>query len=183
MLATDVPGRAQRRPATIEELSRLDCAELVALLGGVFERSPWVAERVHRHGPWSSVDELHRAMVAVVSAAPRAEQLALLRAHPELAGREARESTLTEASTGEQARAGLNALSPAEMRRITTLNTAYRARHGIPFIACVGHYTKAEIFVELERRLANAPEAEIAEALLQVGAIALLRLRAMFSAG
>jgi 2-oxo-4-hydroxy-4-carboxy-5-ureidoimidazoline decarboxylase len=173
----------QRCPATIEELPRLDRERFVTLLGGVFEHSPWVAERAYRHGPYGSVDDLHRVMVAVVGAASRAEQLALLRAHPELAGREAREGTLTEASTGEQARAGLSALSPAESRRIATLNTAYRARHGIPFIACVGHYTKAEIFAELERRLANAPEAEIAEALLQVGAIARLRLDAVFSPG
>lgn len=174
---------APRSPVTIEALSLLDRDEFVALLGGVFEHSRWVAERAHQHGPYASVDELHRAMVAVVGAATRAEQLALLRAHPELGGRGAREGTLTEASTGEQAGAGLNALSPDEMRRIATLNAAYRARHGIPFIVCVGHCTKAEIFVELERRLANAPEVEIAEALLQVGAIARLRLGAMFSPG
>lgn len=167
----------------LAELAGLDREAFVARLGGVFEHSPWVAERAHAQGPFASVDALHRAMVAVVGAASRAEQLALLRAHPELAGREAREGTLTAASTGEQGRAGLNALAADEFQRIAELNRRYRARHGFPFIACVGHYTKAGIFFELERRLGTDTEREIDEALAQVAAIARLRLAALFAQG
>ena len=174
---------ATRPPTSIAALSRLDRDVFAAVLGGVFEHSPWVAERAYARAPFADLDALHRAMVDAVDAASAAEKLALLRAHPDLAGREAQAGTLTESSTGEQARAGLNALSAAEMRRITSLNQAYRARHDIPFIACVGHYTKAGLFFEFERRVANATEAEIAEALVQVAAIARLRLAAMFPQG
>ena len=172
---------AAGKPITLAELARLDRDEFVCLLGDIFEHSPWVAERAYARRPFGTIDELHRAMAAAVQNASVAERVALLRAHPDLAGREARDGTLTDASTGEQARAGLNALSAAEMRRITELNQAYRERHGIPFIACVGHYTKAGIFFEFERRLGNDPEAEIREALVQVYAIARLRLAAMFA--
>ena len=174
---------ATRPPVSIAALSQFDLDEFVAVLGGIFEHSPWVAERAFARAPFADVDALHGAMVAVVNAASSAEKLALLRAHPDLAGREAQAGTLTESSTGEQARAGLNALSAAEMRRITALNQAYRAQHGIPVIACVGHYTKAGIFFEFERRVGNATEAEIPEALAQVCAIARLRLNAMFPHG
>jgi 2-oxo-4-hydroxy-4-carboxy-5-ureidoimidazoline decarboxylase len=168
------------KPASFAALQALDRDGFVAALGDVFEHSPWIAERAWDSAPFASIDSLHRAMVAVVERASPAEQLALLRAHPDLAGREARAGTLTDASTGEQARAGLNALSPAEMRRITALNEAFRARHGIPFIACVGHYTKAGIFFEFERRLHGKPEAAVDDALVQVAAITRLRLDAMF---
>lgn len=171
------------KPASLAALRALDRAAFIAALGDVFEHSPWVAERAWEHAPFANVDALHRAMVAAVDNASSDERLALLRAHPDLAGREARAGTLTDASTGEQARAGLNALSAAEMGRIAALNEAYRERHGIPFIVCVGHYTKAGIFFEFERRLNSAPETALAEALLQVGAITRLRLDTMFPEG
>ena len=174
---------ANRKPTSIAELARLDREDFVALLGGIFEHSPWVAESAYSRGPFATVDELHRAMVAALGEGTPAERIALLRAHPDLAGREARDGTLTEASTGEQARAGLNALSAAEMQQITMLNRSYRERHGVPFIACVGHYTKAGIFFEFARRVGNDPAREIDEALVQVGAIARLRLAALFPQG
>jgi 2-oxo-4-hydroxy-4-carboxy-5-ureidoimidazoline decarboxylase len=173
-------GATAGKPASIAALRDLNRDAFVAMLGHVFEHSPWVAQRAFDRAPFASVDELHRAMVAIVNESTPDEQIALLRAHPDLAGREAHEGTLTEASTGEQARAGLNALTPAEMSRISALNKAYRAQHGIPFIICVGHYTKAGIFFEFERRVGNATVAEIGAALVQVGAITRLRLRAMF---
>src|SRR5688500_685146 len=97
-------------------------AAFAAKLGDVFERSPWVAERARERGPFASVEDLHRALMAVVRAASPAEQLALVRAHPELAGAEAKAGTMTAHSTGEQGRLGLTALSAGEFARIGEIN-------------------------------------------------------------
>jgi 2-oxo-4-hydroxy-4-carboxy-5-ureidoimidazoline decarboxylase len=161
---------------SIDQLNVLPPAQFVALLGGVFEHSAWVAERVWARGPFAGVDTLHTAMVQVMQTATVAEQLALLRAHPELAGREAQQGELTAASKQEQSRAGLNALTPHEMARIVLLNSTYQGRHGFPFVVCVSHHTKDTIFKEFERRADNATHAETQEALAQVAHIARLRL-------
>lgn len=161
---------------SIDQLNLLPQAQFIDLLGGVFEHSAWVAERVWVQRPFVDIQALHTAMVQVVHTATAAEQLALLRAHPELAGREAQLGELTAASTLEQSRAGLNALSPEEMARIVLLNSTYRGRHGFPFIVCVGQHTKDSIFKEFERRADNATPDETQEALAQVAHIARLRL-------
>ena len=164
---------------TISELNRLSPAEFVSNFGNVFERSPWVAQRVERERPLAGVDALHAKMVQVVESAPREEQLALLRAHPELAGREAQTGDMTASSVAEQASAGLNALTRAELDRMAQLNAAYRARFGFPFIIAVRNYSKEQIFAEMERRSANDPDAELRAALRQVYAITRMRLDAM----
>lgn len=110
------------------------------------------------------------------------ERLRLLRAHPELAGREAQGGSMTEHSGAEQISAGLDRLSSAELRQMTALNAVYRARHGFPFIVCVRHYTKAGILAELARRTARPTDAEIEEALAQIAVIAGLRLGRSFAA-
>ena len=156
--------------------------EFVAALGGVFEHSPWIAERAFARRPYADTAALHGAMVDVVRAAAREEQLGLLRAHPELAGREAQAGTLTGDSTAEQRSAGLNALSREEMERIGRMNRAYRERFGFPFVIAVRRHTKDEIFAEFERRLGNDPETERLECLEQVYAIARLRLDALTAA-
>ncbi|MDO9403390.1 MAG: 2-oxo-4-hydroxy-4-carboxy-5-ureidoimidazoline decarboxylase [Polaromonas sp.] len=161
-------------------LNGLPADAFTALLADVFEHSPWVAERSAAARPFSSVDQLHRAMCAVVQAASDAEQLQLLRAHPELAGKQALDGELTEASALEQSGAGLTRLAPADMVRISALNAAYLARHGFPFIVCVGHHTQASLFQAFERRVGNTPDAERTEAMAQVGQIARLRLDALF---
>jgi len=120
-------------------------------------------------------------MADAVRDAPREDQAALLLAHPDLAGKEAREGTLTSSSVAEQASAALDRLTPAEMARIAELNRAYRARHGFPFIIAVRHYTKAGIFHEFERRIASDTSSEHAWALAQVFAIARMRLDARLS--
>jgi 2-oxo-4-hydroxy-4-carboxy-5-ureidoimidazoline decarboxylase len=150
--------------------------EFAAALGGVFEHSPWIAERAAAARPFADVAALHRAMVEVVRAASREDQLALLRAHPELAGKEVDAGTLTAHSSSEQRGAGLVNLSPEEKRRIARLNGEYRARFGIPFVIAVRNHTKREIFAELERRLRTDPATEFAGCLEQVYAIAGLRL-------
>jgi len=157
-------------------------AEFVAALGGVFEHSPWIAERALARRPFADVAALHAAMVDVVRGATREEQLGLLRAHPELAGREAQSGTLTADSTAEQKSAGLTALTRAEMERVGRLNRAYRERFGFPFIIAVRRHSKDGIFAEFERRLANGTESELRECLEQVYVITRLRLDALITA-
>jgi 2-oxo-4-hydroxy-4-carboxy-5-ureidoimidazoline decarboxylase len=166
-------------PIRIAEINAMHPAEFVAALGGVFEHSPWIAERAFARRPYADAAALHKAMVDVVRGAAPAEQLGLLRAHPELAGREAQAGTLTSDSTSEQQSAGLNALTREEMERVGRLNRAYRERFDFPFIIAVRRHTKDGIFAELERRLGNDAETERLECLEQVYIIARLRLDAL----
>ena len=154
----------------------MSAAEFRAAFGGVFEHSPWIAERAFAARPFASVDALHAAMTDAVKRAGRDEQVALLRAHPELAGKEAQAGTMTGDSTAEQGGAGLNALSREEMARISDLNRRYREKFGFPFIIAVRQHTKDGIFGEFERRLALAPDAELETCLGQVFVITRLRL-------
>jgi 2-oxo-4-hydroxy-4-carboxy-5-ureidoimidazoline decarboxylase len=168
-------------PLPLAAVNALNEQAFVELLGEVFEHSPWVAQRAFVARPFADLSSLHAAMVHEVQRSSQAEKLELLCAHPELAGKAAQRGELTSASTHEQSRAGLNALSPQEMQRITDLNAAYRARHGFPFIVCVGQHTKESIFSVFAQRVANAPADEQDEALRQVAAIALLRLNKLIS--
>ena len=161
---------------TLATLSALSKDAFVARLGDIFEHSPWVAERAWEKRPFTTIDALHGAMVAAVDAASEAEQLALICAHPELAGKEAAAGTLTRASTGEQKGAGLDQCSAAEYARLTALNAAYRERFGFPFIVAVRGHTRQSIIDAMAERLQHAREAEIAEALRQIGRIAAWRL-------
>ena len=161
------------------DLSRLDQAGFVARLGHVFEHSPWVAQRAFAAGSFDTVDALHAAMLAVVERATEQEQLALLRAHPEL-GLPAK---LTEASAAEQGGLGLDRLVGAEARGIAELNAAYRTRFGFPFIIAVrGQKDRGAIEAALRERLGHAPEQEMAVALAQVARIARFRLDNIFPA-
>jgi OHCU decarboxylase len=162
---------------TLAELNRLERDAFVAELGAVFEHSPWVAERAHARGPFANIDALHRSMMAVVRAASPAEQLALVRAPPELAGAEAKAGTLTAHSSGEQARLGLTALSKDEFSRVAELNRRYRDKFGFPcIIALKLHGARASVLDEMERRLDNSHEQELGRALDQIGHIARGRL-------
>jgi 2-oxo-4-hydroxy-4-carboxy-5-ureidoimidazoline decarboxylase len=168
-------------PNRIAEINAMRPADFVAALGGVFEHSPWIAERAFARRPFADTAALHAAMVDVVRGAARAEQVALLRAHPELAGREAQSGTLTADSTAEQRSAGLNALTREEMERVAGLNRKYRERFGFPFIIAVRRHTKDGILAEFERRLGNDAESERLECLEQVYVITRLRLEALIS--
>ncbi|MDE8651316.1 2-oxo-4-hydroxy-4-carboxy-5-ureidoimidazoline decarboxylase [Novosphingobium album (ex Liu et al. 2023)] len=139
----------------------------------LFEHSPWVEERADARP--SSGDRL-ADLIAVLHEASPEEQLALIRAHPELAGKAAIDKTLTEASAAEQASAGLDRLTPEEFARFHALNAAYRERFGFPFIICVRLTDKAGILAAMERRLANGRDEEVAAALEQIGEIVRLRL-------
>lgn len=160
--------------------SRLDRDQFLQNQGRVYEHSPWIAEALWRAGLKPEHDQaeaLHRDLAAIVDAAPRERQLALLNAHPDLAGRLAMRGGLTAESTAEQAGAGLDMCSPEEFRRFTELNDAYKAKFGFPFILAVKGKGRAEILRNFEHRIHNTPETEFRTALNEVHKIALLRLR------
>ena len=140
----------------------------------LFEHSPWVEERADAR---PSSGDRHADLMAVLYDATPEEQLALIRAHPELAGKAAIDRTLTDASAAEQASAGLDRLTPEEYDRFHALNAAYRTRFALPFIICVRLADKAGILSEMERRLGNTRDEEIATALAQIGEIVRLRLQ------
>jgi 2-oxo-4-hydroxy-4-carboxy-5-ureidoimidazoline decarboxylase len=170
-------ARIPVRPEHIVGLTEAATEEaFVARYGAVFERSPWVARAAWARAPFATVDELHEAMVAAVRAAPREDQLALIRAHPELAGREAAAGGLTEASTREQASAGLDCLTASELDSWRELNRAYRERFGFPLVVCVREHTKASILAWAQERLTNDDDEEVAIALEEIAKIARLRL-------
>ena len=168
---------------TLEEVSRLGRDEFVSQLGSVFERSPWVAERAWGSRPFEGFAELYGAMVGVVDEASRERQLALIRAHPDLAGKAAIAGELTPESSGEQASAGLDRLTPEEYEAFTEMNRAYRERFGFPMIVCVREHTKESILQNAESRLENSREKEVEIALGEIAKIARLRLRELVEQG
>lgn len=163
-------------PPSVADLNRLDRDAFVAAVGHAFEHSPWIAAAAWERRPFADLAALHAAMVAVVAGAGEARQLALIRAHPDLAGRVALAGELTAASSREQAAAGLTALSAGELARFTAYNDAYRARFGFPFVICARANRKDAILAAFPVRLANGREQEIATALGEIGKIAWLRL-------
>ncbi|HEY0380689.1 MAG TPA: 2-oxo-4-hydroxy-4-carboxy-5-ureidoimidazoline decarboxylase [Candidatus Elarobacter sp.] len=161
---------------SIAALNAADRATFVAAVGFAFEDSPWIAEAAWERRPFADLGELHAALADVVGEAPRHRQIALIAAHPDLAGRVAREGRLTAASRGEQAAAGLDRLTPAELARFDAANAAYRARFGFPFVICAREHDHASILATLERRAGSDRAAEIATALAEIAKIARLRL-------
>ena len=160
----------------------MSASEFQRALGGVFEGSPWVADRVAAARPFASVDALHAAMVAAVRQASVEEQLGLLRAHPDLAGRATRMGAMSELSVAEQSSAGLDRLSDEEYERFSRLNAEYRETFGFPFIIAVRQHDKRGILAAFEVRLRNTLQQEMETALGQVAAITRLRLDALVAA-
>ena len=165
-------------PGSLCELSQ---AEFVSLFGGVYEHSDWVAEAIadRRGGDTDTLEGLTAAMAAVVERAGRDAQLALIRAHPDLAGRAAVGGALTPASSAEQASAGLDQCSQAEYARLQALNESYGTKFGFPFVLAVRGRTRAEVIAAFERRLRNDSETEFRTALDEIHEIARLRLQAI----
>ena len=162
--------------------SRMGRALFTEVFGGLFEHTPAVAERASARGLGSAEDTrdgLHTALLAAARTLSSDEETALIAAHPDLAGRLALEGGLTRASTSEQASAGLDALTPAELDRFASLNAAYRSRFGLPFVIGVRGLCKADILAAFERRLGHDPAEERREALEQIARIARLRLDAI----
>jgi 2-oxo-4-hydroxy-4-carboxy-5-ureidoimidazoline decarboxylase len=161
---------------SLDQLNSADRAQFAAALGGIYEHSPWVAEAVLAKRPFSSLAALHDAMSGAVKAADDVRRLALLNAHPDLAGKAARAGTMTADSTAEQGSVGLDRLSEAEFDNFQRLNNAYRTKFGFPFIICVRRHSKDSIFRQYEVRLGNDVASERDAALAEVARIAALRL-------
>ena len=169
-------GSAAGTILSLDDLNRMAASEFAAAFGDVAEHSPWVAERTAGARPFADRAALVQAFAAALRGAARDEQLAVLRAHPDLAGRAAIAGDLTRDSRREQAGAGLDRLTPKEFERFTVLNAAYRARFEIPFIFAVKGATKDMILAAFEERSANAPEVEIGRAIDNVCRIMRFRI-------
>ncbi len=170
---------------TLEQLNTAALAEATALLDGLYEHSPWVSEAALAQRPFRSPAHLKHVMARLVHDAGRETQLALIRAHPELAGKAMVSQSLTAESTSEQNKAGLTNCSPEEFAKIQALNAAYNSKFGFPFILAVRGprgtgLSRQEIIATFERRLANHPDFELAEALRNIHRIAELRLNDKF---
>ena len=172
---------------TLTELNERDREGFVAALGWIFEESPWVAERAWEKRPFATLDVLHAAMTSIVTGAPEEQQLALLRAHPDLGTvrlkpdptgrvRLQADPEMSSASHREQAGAGLDTLTRDELERMRRLNAAYREKFGFPFLYAVKGSTKHDVLNALERRLTSTRDIEHQEALRQVSRIARFRL-------
>ena len=167
--------------ASIEALDRADPQTFARLLDGIYEHSPWIAAQSYDKRPFGTLANLKLALAATVTDAGQDAQLALIRAHPELAGRAMAERTLTAESTDEQGRAGLTACTPEELATLQRLNAEYRAKFGFPFMLAVRGpratgLSKAEILATFERRLGNPADYEFAEALRSIHRVAEIRL-------
>ncbi|HEX7654149.1 MAG TPA: 2-oxo-4-hydroxy-4-carboxy-5-ureidoimidazoline decarboxylase [Verrucomicrobiae bacterium] len=165
------------RLPTVAEINTWPLDTFVRIFGGVFEHSPWVAGEAWRNRPFADLPGLHQALCQVVQAAGVERQLVLIRAHPDLVGRLALAGQLTRESLREQASAGLDRLTEAEIEAFQQNNAAYQARFGFPFIICARLNKKQAILEGFARRLQNAREAEIKTALEEIYKIAELRLR------
>lgn len=164
-------------PTTLAALNAADRAAFTAALGHLFEHSPWVAEETWAKRPFASAEALHVALCATMRAAPVDRQLALIRAHPDLAGRLAQQKKLTAESTREQASAGLDQLTDTELAEFTRNNETYKARFGFPFIICARLNAKATILNAMRTRVGNAKDVEFNAALGEIEKIARLRLQ------
>jgi N-carbamoyl-L-amino-acid hydrolase len=170
---------------TLDQLNQASPDDATALLAGLYEHSPWIPRAALANRPFGSLAQLKHAMVQVLAAAGVEPQLALIRAHPELAGKAMVDKNLTAESTNEQSKAGLTHCTPQEFEKIQQLNAAYNARFGFPFILAVRGprgtgLSKAEIIATFERRLQGHPDFERQECIRNIHRIAEIRLNDLF---
>ncbi len=159
--------------------STLGREAFVAAFADIYEHSPWVAEKAFDLGQGAELDQietLHQRMSDILLSADHQSQLALINAHPDLAGKAAVQGQLTEASTHEQAGAGIHQCTTEEFQRFTELNDAYKAKFKFPFIMAVKGSNRHQILAAFQVRIHNSAEAEFKEALAQINQIALFRL-------
>ena len=164
-------------------LTRLNAApaeEFVATLGGIYEHSDWVPQRVIGRRPFAAMEDLKMAMRQAVEDATDEEKLALIRSHPDLAGKLARAGALTDASNHEQAGLGLDRLIDEKYTNFSQKNEIYREKFGFPFIICARLTTQQGVIDSFVKRLGNSREIEVEEALGQIHEIAQLRLEDIF---
>ena len=170
------PNPTNPQPMTTAVLSVLDRDAFTAALDGVFEHSPWVARAAYDARPFTSVQQLHDALVASMYAASYSDRLALIRAHPRLTGRIAEPTELTPDSAVEQASAGLDRCTADEVAELRSLNRRYSQRFGFPFIIAVKNKTRDQILAAFRRRVADNQAQEFTACLDQIAAIARIRL-------
>lgn len=161
---------------TLDQVNALDREGFVAALGGLFEGPPWIVEEAWAARPFASRDGLYDALCRVMFDAPVEQQVALIRAHPDLVGRAALAGTLSPASTAEQAAAGLDRLTPHQIATFTRLNAEYQQRFGFPFVICARENKTQSILTGFGERMGHSREEEIATALDEVAKICRLRL-------
>lgn len=161
----------------LTQLNALACEEFIRVVGPVFEHSPWIAELTWQKRPFADVAQLHAVLCETVRAAGEEKQLALIRAHPDLVGKLALAGQLTKESTGEQASAGLDRLTPGEVALFQQNNAAYQEKFGFPFVICARLNKKEAILNGFKLRLNNSREQEIRAALREIFKIAELRLQ------
>ena len=165
-------------PYTLDQLNTMPQADFVAAIGPAFEDTPAIAAQVWSQRPFSSLADLHQRMVSLVQALPDGDQLALIKAHPDLGTRVA----MAEASVAEQSQAGLNQLTAEEYDRFQQLNQQYKDTFGFPFILAVAGHTKASILENFAQRLSNSQAVERVTALGEIEKIARLRLKSWLDA-
>ena len=163
-------------PIALAEVNDLSRDEFVAALGPLFEGSPWIAAATWPARPFASIGQLHQALCAAIYAAPVEQQVALIQAHPDLAGKAAIAGELTAASAREQSSAGLSQLAPAEFATFTQRNRAYREKFDFPFVICAREHNATSILEHFAARLEHTRDREIATALDEIAKIARLRL-------
>ena len=159
LVTTGLPTGARAAELDIATINAMDQATFVETFGGIFEKSPWVAEEGWNARPFDSVDDLHADLYAVIASAPREAQVTFLNQHPELAGKERPQAGHDDQQLGGRAgeRRAENALTPEEMQTLAAGNAAYHAKSGFPDMICVRGHTKEGIFFYLDRRQQNAP--------------------------
>ena len=165
---------------SLQQVNTLDQADFTALLGGIYEHSPWVASRSWPQRPFASLAQLRGAMAQALDGASAEERLAVIRAHPELSGKAAVRTDLSADSRSEQTGAGLDQCSPEEFLQLQEGNRTYGEKFGFPFIIAVKGLGRQDIIAALRRRCGHSREEEIAEALAQIHRIAALRLGEKF---
>lgn len=163
----------------ISKLNTTTQEEFTQILAEIYEHSSWIPNKAWYSRPFANIDNLHQTMFKIVEDSSNEEKLTLLRAHPQLAGKEAKDGNLTDASTEEQSAANLTALSTDEMDEITLLNSQYVDSHQFPFIIAVKGHNKASIFEAFTMRINNPTDKELPTAIWQVGLIASFRLAAL----
>ncbi len=175
----NISGTNMTTQYTVEQINRLPSPEFITVLGGIFEHSPWVAESASQQRPFDSISDLQKSMFAIVLAADETARLLLIRNHPQLAGKEADEGTLTEDSQKEQSRAGLNQCSAEELELLRNLNKQYLDKFSFPFVIAVSGLNKYQIIEAMQQRLKNDKDNEFATSINEIGKIASIRLNAL----
>ncbi len=162
--------------STVNKLSK---PAFIDLLGGIYEHSAWVAEQTYDQRPFDSAQNLQHTMFDIVQASNIENRLALIRNHPELAGKEADEGTLTNDSQKEQSRAGLNQCTAQELEQIRRLNKDYQQKFGFPFVVAVSGLNKHQVITAMQTRLQNDYDTEFETSINEIGKIARIRLEAL----